>query len=196
MSGINPTIYFTFLSGVYLIVVSIMLFVKKRSNLKEVKLFKVMVLSSFLSVTFELMLMFFASSTNLILLDVIGKIYLLTIIVWNTVFTFYAISVPYEYDNDKLIRNIKVVVFILSVCCGFLSCVLPLHYNYNNNFAFSLQGTKELLEWINTILDINLPLEKRNSNNDKNSYYIRIGGVDKVYNILYKLYNSMKDLLQ
>ena len=72
-------------------------------------------------------------STNLILLDVIGKIYLLTIIVWNTVFTFYAISVPYEHDNDKLIRNIKVVVFILSVCCGFLSCVLPLHYNYNNN---------------------------------------------------------------
>lgn len=62
--------------------------------------------------------------------------------------------------------------------------------NQYNNFAFSLQGTKELLEWINTILDINLPLEKRNSNNDKNSYYIRIGGVDKVYNILYKLYNS------
>jgi hypothetical protein len=99
-----------------------------------------MVLSSFLSVTFELMLMFFASSTNLVLLDVIGKIYLLTIIVWNTVFTFYAISVPYEYDNDKLIRNIKVVVFILSVCCGFLSCVLPLHYNYNNNLInYSLQ---------------------------------------------------------
>ncbi len=132
MNGINPTIYFTVLSAIYLVVVSIMLFVKKKSDIKEVKLFKTMVLASFLSVTFELLLTFFASSSNAILLDVIGKIYLITIIVWNTVFTYYAISVPYNDGNDELIKKLKIFIFVLSVCCGFFSCVLPLHYSYNN----------------------------------------------------------------
>ena len=132
MNGINPTIYFTVLSAIYLVAVSIMLFVKKKSDIKEVKLFKTMVLASFLSVTFELLLTFFASSSNAILLDVIGKIYLITIIVWNTIFTYYAISVPYNDGNDKLIKKLKIFIFVLSVCCGFFSCVLPLHYSYNN----------------------------------------------------------------
>ncbi|MBQ4570453.1 MAG: response regulator, partial [Bacilli bacterium] len=58
---------------------------------------------------------------------------LITIIIWNTVFTFYAISVPYGDNNDKLIKGIKVSIFCLSVCCAFLSCALPLHFFYNNN---------------------------------------------------------------
>lgn len=134
MNQVNPTIYFTILSGIYLVVVSIMLFLKtKRSNQKDVKLFKIMVLSSFLSVASELMLTFFAASSNTMLLDVLGKLYLITIIMWNTVFTFYAISVPYGDNNDKLIKGIKVAIFCLSVCCAFLSCSLPLHFFYNNN---------------------------------------------------------------
>ena len=134
MSQVNPTIFFTILSGIYLVVVSIMLFVKtKKSKQKEVKLFKVMVLSSFLSVTSELLLTFFAGSSNTMLLDVLGKLYLITIIIWNTVFTFYAISVPYGDNNDKLIKGIKVAIFCLSVCCAFLSCALPLHFFYKNN---------------------------------------------------------------
>ena len=134
MSQVNPTIFFTILSGIYLVVVSIMLFVKtKKSKQKDVKLFKVMVISSFLSVTSELMLTFFASSSNTMLLDVLGKLYLITIIIWNTVFTYYAISVPYGDNNDKLIKGIRVFIFCLSVCCAFLSCALPLHFFYNNN---------------------------------------------------------------
>ena len=58
-----------------------------------------------------------------------------------------------------------------------------------NNYSMSIQGTKELLEWINNVLEINLPLEKRNAN-EKNSYYIRCGGTNKPYQILSKLYES------
>lgn len=133
MSQVNPTIYFTVLSGIYLVVVSIMLFVKTKNTGKEVKLFKTMVLSSFLSVVSELILTFFAASSNTMLLEVLGKLYLITIIIWNTVFTFYAISVPYGDNNDKLIKGIRIAIFCLSVCCAFLSCALPLHFFYNNN---------------------------------------------------------------
>lgn len=58
-----------------------------------------------------------------------------------------------------------------------------------NNYCISIQGTKEILEWINDILHISNKLEKRNSD-DRNSYYIRCGGVDKPYNIMKQLYSS------
>ena len=61
--------------------------------------------------------------------------------------------------------------------------------NQNNNYFISIQGTKEILDWINGILNISVELEKRN-NNDKNSYYIRCGGTNKPYNILKQLYDS------
>lgn len=59
----------------------------------------------------------------------------------------------------------------------------------HNNYSINIQGTKELLEWINKILNISTKLEKRNNDN-KNSYYIRCGGTNKPYNILKQLYDS------
>lgn len=56
-------------------------------------------------------------------------------------------------------------------------------------FGISIEGTKELLEWINSILHIANKLEKRN-NDDTNNYYIRCGGINKPYEIMKKLYDS------
>lgn len=64
-----------------------------------------------------------------------------------------------------------------------------------NNYSLSIQGTKEILEWINSICNISTHLEKRN-NNDINSYYIRCGGTNKPYAILKKLYESCETHLE
>ena len=61
--------------------------------------------------------------------------------------------------------------------------------NQYNNYGISIQGTKELLEWINSILNISSHLGKRREDG-KNSYYIRCGGTEKPYQILKKLYDS------
>ena len=53
----------------------------------------------------------------------------------------------------------------------------------NSNFFISIQGTQELLTWINEILDLSATLETRNDDG-KNSYYIRCGGIQKPYHIL------------
>lgn len=58
-----------------------------------------------------------------------------------------------------------------------------------NNYGISLEGTKEMLEWINNVLNINLKLEKR-KNDNKNNYYIRCGGTCKPYEILKLLYQN------
>lgn len=59
-----------------------------------------------------------------------------------------------------------------------------------NNYEWSIQGTKEILNWINSVLQLDCKLRKRNPNSNLNNYYISIGGTNKIYNILYKLYNS------
>lgn len=59
-----------------------------------------------------------------------------------------------------------------------------------NNYAISIEGTREILEWINENLNISKKLEKRRYNDNKNSYYIRCGGTNKPYNILKQLYDS------
>lgn len=58
-----------------------------------------------------------------------------------------------------------------------------------NSYGISIVGTKELLEWINNLLNITSKLEKRHDD-DTNNYYIRCGGIDKPYSILKQLYNS------
>lgn len=58
-----------------------------------------------------------------------------------------------------------------------------------NTFGISIEGTKEMLEWINSILCISNKLEKRN-NDDKNNFYIRCGGTNKPYKIMQILYKS------
>ncbi len=67
--------------------------------------------------------------------------------------------------------------------------------NQYNNYSLSIQGTKEILEWINSILHISNKLEKRNDDG-KNSYYIRCGGTNKPYQVLYQLYNSCNTHLE
>ena len=61
--------------------------------------------------------------------------------------------------------------------------------NQYNNYEISIQGTKEILEWINSLLQISNKIEQRKEIN-KNSYYIRCGGTNKPYQILKKLYDS------
>lgn len=59
-----------------------------------------------------------------------------------------------------------------------------------NNYSISIQGTKEILTWICEVLNWDAKLEKRNTNSNSNSYYIRCGGTNKPYQILNQLYNS------
>lgn len=56
-------------------------------------------------------------------------------------------------------------------------------------WGINIEGTQELLTWINGILNISAKLEKR-KDDDKNNYYIRCGGIDKPYQILKLLYES------
>jgi hypothetical protein len=79
--------------------------------------------------------------------------------------------------------------FYLPFILGYFDGDGSISQTNNSNFLISIQGTQELLTWINEILDLSSTLETRNDNG-KNSYYIRCGGTQKPYQILSQLYNS------
>lgn len=81
--------------------------------------------------------------------------------------------------------------FYLPYILGYFDGDGSISFNKNNEFYISIQGTKEILTWINEVLGTSLPLEKRNKDN-KNSYYIRCGGLNKPYKILKTLYDSVE----
>ena len=58
-----------------------------------------------------------------------------------------------------------------------------------NNYTVSFVGTKEILIWIQSKLQLNQKLEKRQQEHN-NCFYFRVGGTNKPFKLLSKLYND------
>ena len=80
--------------------------------------------------------------------------------------------------------------FYLPFILGYFDGDGSISQGSNNEFYINIVGTKEILEWINNILNISSKLEQRKETT-KNNYYIRCGGYQKPYNIMKQLYNSV-----
>lgn len=80
--------------------------------------------------------------------------------------------------------------FYLPFILGYFDGDGSIFQSSNKEFYINIVGTKEILEWINNILNINAKLEQRKET-EKNNYYIRCGGYQKPYNIMKQLYDSV-----
>lgn len=80
--------------------------------------------------------------------------------------------------------------FYLPFILGYFDGDGSIYTTQQNLFGCSIEGTFELLSWINEILNISSCLEKRDKNSQTNNYYIRCGGTNKPYLILKQLYDS------
>lgn len=64
-------------------------------------------------------------------------------------------------------------------------------YKFNNNTEYNIGfiGSYDIINWINKIINLNATLEQRRK--DSQTYYIRCGGLQKPYNIIKPLYDSV-----
>ena len=110
---------------------------------------------------------------------------------------FNSKKMVYDFINKGIVQRKSLVLkpplieekYYLPFIMGYFDGDGSIFKTQNKEFGISIEGTKEILEWINSILNISSKLEKRNNDN-KNNYYIRCGGINKPYNILKKLYDS------
>lgn len=61
--------------------------------------------------------------------------------------------------------------------------------NQYNNYCLSILGTEEVLTWIQERLGVEQKLEQRFIT-EKNTYHFRVGGTNKPYKVLNKIYNG------
>lgn len=85
--------------------------------------------------------------------------------------------------------------FYLPFILGYFDGDGSIFSTTQGSYGINIVGTKEILEWINNILDITTKFEKRD-NDSKNNYYIRCGGINKPYLILKQLYDSSPVFLE
>lgn len=80
--------------------------------------------------------------------------------------------------------------FYLPFILGYFDGDGSIYQSTNTNYIISIEGTKELLNWICEILKWDTKLEQRVINPNINNYYIRCGGTNKPYYLLKQLYDS------
>ena len=79
--------------------------------------------------------------------------------------------------------------FYLPFILGYFDGDGSIFETAQKEYGISIVGTKEILNWINDLLNISKNLEKRRED-DLNTYYIRCGGIQKPYLIMKRLYES------
>lgn len=114
------------------------------------------------------------------------------------VITFNSLKMSTDLIDKGIVPNKSLILkppkidekYWLPYILGYFDGDGSIYKTVQGTYGISFEGTKETLQWINNILTISNTLEKRN-NNDKNNYYIRCGGINKPYQILKRLYETV-----
>lgn len=133
------------MSFVYLAVMSVSYYSKKRIQNSENKIYNYLIIASFIGIFLESSCIYFVPirDTYPILNEIVNRSYLLYILVWVFLFTKYVLTI--SIDNRKKIslfikKNMqKVNKFIVSVflICAATVILLPLHYYSDGVYTYS-----------------------------------------------------------
>lgn len=133
------------MSFVYLSVMSVSYYSKRRIQNSENKIYNYLIIASFMGILLESSCIYMVPirETHPILNEIVNRSYLLYILVWVFLFTKYILTI--SIDNKKKIsisikNNIKKINnFILTVFIIFAATLvtLPLHYHYDGVYTYS-----------------------------------------------------------
>ncbi len=148
------------ISLIYLIMTSIVYFSKQRLNSKEIKLYNGLIISSFFGIFLELSCIFIVPYKDVfpILNEVVNRLFLLYLLVWVALFTFYVFAVSFYNDNKatkfvlKHLKKFRLLELIVFIIFAVLLLVLPLNYYYDGQFVYSYGIATSFLYFINTFL--------------------------------------------
>lgn len=126
----NNSVYFSILSFVYILLLSVVFFCKKRLNSKENRIYSILIITNLIGVIVELLLATIAVVFNdsLIVNEIFAKLYLIYLLTWLMIFIAYVFMISFD-TNLKKLRNIGVFIyFILVIFIMFL----PIYFYYEN----------------------------------------------------------------
>lgn len=155
------SLYFQICSLFYIVLLMIIFFSKDKIKSKENKIFSILIVSNFIGLLLDLTSTYMAlTDVNNPLLNFISKLYLVYLLTWISLFTFYTFVISYsknnsnEFSKTKKYKSVKKFSIILYTLMAFLLLILPL-YNFSENGVIYTYGPGANISYaIGGLLDV------------------------------------------
>jgi signal transduction histidine kinase/CheY-like chemotaxis protein len=125
-------------SLIYSVLVLAIFFSKPRFKSTETDIYKTLLVSNLANLILELGC--FATISHVsqtpIIAAVISRLFLLSLLTWNIVFSLYIFYVSF-LDNKKILKSMTIFEFLIYIISIIIISVSPLHYFYQNNVMYS-----------------------------------------------------------
>ena len=121
---------------IYIVLVTMMYFNKKRISTYENKIYGHLLLVSVLQIIMGLLgfITIYYYPNALLIKRIINVAYLFSLICWALIFTLYVISISF---NNKQNKKIDFIIFALFLIVFLIISALPLGYYNINNFVYT-----------------------------------------------------------
>ena len=143
---INSTIFFTISSLLYSSLLMIAYFSKDRIKTPENKIYSRLIIINFIGIILEIFCTIFAgyAKENIIFYTILNKLFLIGLIVWGAVFGSYVFLISSAKKNEeelkKYMKNVLGLYITLIIIIAVLVEVLPVYFNYRNNYVMYSYG--------------------------------------------------------
>lgn len=148
------SLYFQICSLFYIVLLMVIFFSKDKIKSKENKIFSILIVTNFIGLLLDLASTYIAlTDLNNPLLNFISKLYLIYLLTWISLFTFYTFVISYsknnstEFSKTTKYRNVKQLSLILYFVMALLLLVLPL-YNFSENGVIYTYGPGANISYI------------------------------------------------
>ena len=148
------SLYFQICSLFYIVLLMVIFFSKDKIKSKENKIFSILIVTNFIGLLLDLASTYIAlTDLNNPLLNFISKLYLIYLLTWISLFTFYTFVISYsknnstEFSKTTKYKNVKQVSLILYFVMALLLLVLPL-YNFSENGVIYTYGLGANISYI------------------------------------------------
>lgn len=128
----NNSVCFSIFSFVYILLLTIIFFAKKRLMTKENKIYSILIIVNLVGVIIELMLAVIAVKWNQYLLinEIFAKLYLVYLITWLMVFISYITVI--SFSNPKNLRVARILGLFVYIILVFFVFILPIEFYYKS----------------------------------------------------------------
>ncbi len=128
-------VYVFVTSLVYIILIAIIYFSKKRINNFDNKFYSIIILINILGIIIDIIqsLLIKFECSNLVI-NIISKLFLIYIIIWTFLFCSYILSLGSSSKLDKVLKRIKYIPLFI----GISSCLIfPIYYFHDGNEMYT-----------------------------------------------------------
>lgn len=142
-------LYFLIISFIYLVLVMIIYFVKKKIKTKENKIFSILLVTSLIGIIIDFLSVYMAfNNIHTFIFRFINQLYLVYLLTWISLMTIYCIVISAKTNNTYILTKIIIILYIPMLIFLLL---YPLDYTVNGNEFYTHGLSAKIMYMLSTI---------------------------------------------